>query len=202
MAVLGGVLLVLLATAMGGPAGASTLPRDLRVLRTQLLSTADLPSGWSTTTPGTSASQAISACRGRPFGPAHRIAQSEAAFQDPSGVSQLTETIGLYRSPGQVFRRSVRSMRACHAVALAERRDTMVIHLARLHYRGRHTTAFALSFRVKGQAVGIDLVIERIGNEIAQLSVADVPAPSMRQVRSLVQRAVAKIDKTERARAR
>ncbi len=193
---------MLLATAMGGPAEASTLPKDLRVLRTQLLSTADLPSGWSTTTLGTSAGEAISSCRGGPFGPARRIAQSEAAFQDPSGVSQLYETIGLYRSAGREFRRSVRSIHACHAVALAERRDEMIIHLARLPYRGRDTAAFSLSFQVNGQAVGIDLVIKRIGNEIAQLSVADVPSPSMHQVRSLVHRAVAKIDETERARAK
>jgi len=49
---------------------------------------------------------------------------------------------------------------------------------------------------VQHQKVGIDLVVEQIGNEIAQVSVADVPYPAMSETKPLVASAMNKIKRS------
>jgi hypothetical protein len=47
----------------------------------------------------------------------------------------------------------------------------------------------------KSEDVGIDVVLVRVGNEIAEVGLADVPSPPVSQLRSFVAKAIADIKK-------
>ena len=183
----------------GAPASSSS---DQAALQTQTLTLSDLPQGWKATTSASSSGGATSSCGGRPFGASQRTAQTQVSFQDPSGLPELFEQISDYNSPSTVFAKGVRDLNRCHNVSISQSGAPLKIHVARLAYRGgRLTAAYTLSFVVKnasvakGQDVGIDVVLVRVGDEIVEVGLADVPRPPVSQLRSFVTKAIADIKK-------
>jgi hypothetical protein len=183
----------------GAAVSAST---DQAALQTQTLTLSDLPQGWKATTSASSSGGATSSCGGRPFGASQRIAQTQVSFQDPSGLPELFEQISDYNSPSTVFAKGVRDLNRCHNVSISQSGSPLKIHVAKLAYRaGRLTAAYALSFVLKSatvgksEDVGIDVVLVRVGNEIAEVGLADVPSPPVSQLRSFVAKAIADIKK-------
>ena len=183
----------------GAPASASS---DQAALQTQTLTLSDLPQGWEATASASPSGGATSGCGGRPFGASQRIAQIQASFQDPSGLPELFEQIWDYNSPSTVFAKGVRDLNRCHNVSISQSGAPLKIHVAKLAYRGgRLTAAYTLSFVVKNasvgksQDVGIDVVLVRVGDEIVEVGLADVPRPPVSQLRSFVTKAIADIKK-------
>lgn len=181
-----------LATAAFGASAAA----NLSALQAQALTLADLPAGWMTTS-GASSGGAAQGCGGRPFGASHRIAVAEANFVGAPGLPELFEQIAVYRSASSAFQRGVQAIDRCHIVSLNQGGIKLKIRVTKLAYPGgKKTAAYSLKFSVKGQEVGIDVVVEEIGNEIAQVGVANVPGPALSQVKQFVTEAVNKIEKS------
>ena len=163
-------------------------------LQAQTLALSNLPLGWTATNGGANGGGTVQACRGQHFGAAGRLADAEASYEAPSGLPEFFEEISLYKATSTVFSKGVKTIDRCHTVALDQGGINLTIHVAKLAYPGgKKTAAFSLTFLVKGQKVGIDLVIEQVGTEVAQVSVADSPSPALSQVKQLVARAVHKI---------
>ena len=193
VAVLGSALL---SVSLATPAFGASAAVNLSALQAQALTLADLPAGW-TATNGSSSGGAAQGCAGKPFGTSHRIAKVDGSFQDPSGLPELFETITVYRSAPSVFQHGVQALDRCHRVSLNQGGIKLKIRVTKLAYPGgKKTAAYSLKFSVKGQEVGIDVVVEEIGNEIAQVGVANVPGPALSQVKQFVTEAVNKIEKS------
>jgi len=182
--------------SLATPAFGASAAVNLSALQAQALTLADLPTGWVAAS-GTSSGGAAQGCGGKPFGASHRIAKVDGSFQDPSGLPELFETIAVYRSASSVFRYGTSAIDRCHTVSLTEGGIKLKIHVTKLAYPGgKKTAAYSLKFSVKGQTVGIDVVVEEIGNEIAQVGVANVPGPALSQLKQFVTEAVNKIEKS------
>ena len=192
-AVLGSALLSL---SLATPAFGANVAADQAVLGQQTLALSDLPTGWAITNSSGSGG-AASGCPGKPFGTKHQIAKVEAGFQAQSGLPQLFEQIALYSSATSVFQRGVGAVNHCHAVSIKEGKTKIKIHVAKLSFPGgKRIAAYSLKFSIKGEPVGIDVVVEEVGNEIVQIGLADVPSPKLSQVKQFVTEAVQKIVKT------
>jgi len=181
----------------GAAASAST---DQAGLEAQTLTLSDLPPGWTATASTSSSGGATSSCGGRPFGASQRIARIQASFQDPSGLPELFEQISDYNSASTVFAKGVRDLDRCHNVSISQSGGPLKIHVAKLAYGGGHlTAAYALSFVVKSASVGrsedvgLDVVLVRVGDEIVEVGLADVPKPQVSQLKSFVAKAIADI---------
>jgi hypothetical protein len=179
---------------------AASVATNQAALGAQALTLADLPEGWTTTDAGAAGGGATAACGGAPFGPAHRIADVEASFEDPAGLPQVFEEIAVYNSTFSVFDNGVKVIDRCHTVAVHDGGIKLKIRVAKLAYPGgKLTAAYTLKFELKGEKVGIDLVAQEIGNEIVQMSVANVPNPNLELVKQLVSEAVDKVKISPRA---
>jgi hypothetical protein len=192
-AVLGSALLSL---SLATPAFGANVAADQAVLGEQALALSDLPTGWAiTNTSG--GGGAASGCPGKPFGTTHRIAKVEADFQAQSGLPLLFEQIALYSSAASVFQRGVRAINRCRLVSIKDGATKIKIHVAKLSFPGgRRIAAYSLRFSINGEAVGIDVVVEEVGNEIVQIGLANVPSPQLVQVEQFVTEAVQKVEKT------
>lgn len=184
---------VLLSFSLAAPAFGASAAVNLAALQAQVLVLADLPAGWMSTN-AASSSGAAQGCGGKPFSASHRIAVAEAGFQANPGLPELFEQIAVYHSASSVFQHGVHAIDRCHTVSLTQAGIKLKIHVAKLAFPGgKKTAAYSLRFTVKGEQVGIDLVVEEIGNEIAQVGVANVPSPALSQVKQFVTEAVNKI---------
>jgi hypothetical protein len=183
------------ATVGAGPASGASVADVQAALQAQTLALTNLPAGWTATDTSGGGGGATAGCSGKPFGASGRVAMVEASFEDPAGLPQLFEQISLYHSTSSVFQRSVRAIDRCRSVSVDSGGDKLKIHVAELAYRGgKKTSAYALSFAVKGEKVGIDIVLEQIGDEVVQVSVADSPKPTLSEVEPLVAKAVKKVE--------
>jgi hypothetical protein len=193
-AVLGSVLLSL---ALAAPSFGASVAANQAALQAQILTLKNLPQAWTVTTGSANGAGVAQGCGGKPFGATHRIAEADGSFQDPADLPQLFEQIGVYHSASGVFRRGVTTIDHCHTVTVVVSGTKVKVHVSPLAYKGgRLTDAFSLRFTVQHQKVGIDLIVEQIGNEIAQVSVADVPYPVMSEVTPLVASAMGKIKRS------
>jgi len=193
--VLAALCSVLLSFSLATPSfGASVaVAADQAAIDAQTLTLANLPQGWRTAAESTSGG-ATESCADMPFGASDRIAEVEASFEDPSDLPVLLEQIAVFSSTSTVFKHGVRAIDRCHTVSINEGGTEIKIRLAKLGYPGgKETAAYSLKFKLQGKKVGIDLVVEEIGNEIAQVGVADVPGPSLSEVEKFVSKAVNKI---------
>jgi hypothetical protein len=194
VAVLGSLLLSL---SLGTPAFGASVAANQAALQAQILTLANLPQAWTITSGSANAGGVAAGCGGQPFGASHRIAEAEASFEDPADLPQLFEQIAVYSSTSTVFQHGVRAIDRCHTVSIEDGATKIKIHVAKLTYPGgKKTAAYSLRFKVQSQKVGIDLIIEQIGNEIVQVSVADAPSPALSEVKPLQSTAIKKIKRS------
>jgi hypothetical protein len=168
---------------------------DQATLQAQTLALTDLPTGWLATNGSTSGGGgATTGCKGKPFASSQRTAVAAVSYQGPSELPQLFEQIAAYSSASSVFAHGIDALGRCHLVSLNQGGILLKIHVAKLSFPGgKLTRAYSLTFTAKGQKVGIDLVVERLGAEIAEVSVADIPSPKVSQLKTFVTTAVNKI---------
>jgi hypothetical protein len=191
-AVVGSALLL---CSHAAPAFAQSVTADQAILQAQTLGLTDLPQGWLATNGSTSGGGgATTGCKGKPFASSQRIAVAAVSFQGPSDLPQLFEQIAAYTSASSVFAHGIKSLGRCHIVSLNQGGILLKIHVSKLSFPGgKQTRAYALSFTAKGQKVVIDLVVEQVGKEIVEVSVADIPGPKISQLKKFVTTAVNKI---------
>ncbi|HET9076111.1 MAG TPA: alpha/beta hydrolase [Acidimicrobiales bacterium] len=164
-------------------------------LRGRLLSVADLPTGWSSTSANPrsvqlAGSSCFSSLPKRPEG----FTYQDAAFVQGTSIPNLAEVLATGPGVQQTWQNLDRSLAACRSTTLdiAGARVQAAIHTLPLPALGPPSSAYAWDFTYSGIRFGVDLVLFRTGAYDGYLSYADLGPPPAATVTAFAEAAVTK----------
>jgi pimeloyl-ACP methyl ester carboxylesterase len=191
-----GVVVVLVPVALAGLLAAGCGGSGAAAgLRKRLLSTADLPAGWSAAATTTSAPKVTNApCLARlPTKPKGWTYQT-AAFVDGTSIPNFGEVLASGAQVAQTWTRFDRALARCRTATLQLGGTSVktTVHPLALPRTGRSLSAYAWTFSLSGVRIGFDLVLFETGSYRGFLSYADLGSPPISTVTAFARAAVAK----------
>jgi pimeloyl-ACP methyl ester carboxylesterase len=174
-------------------------------LRERLLSTADLPAGWSavptsmiTSAPKVTDTPCLAGLPTKPKGWSYQT----TAFVDGKAIPNLGEVLASGGQVAQMWTRFDRALGRCRTATLqlGRTRVKATVRPLALPQTGRGSSAYAWTFTSAGIRFGFDLVVFEADSYRGYLSYADLGTPRISTVTAFVRAAVAKAEKGSTAR--
>ena len=187
-AVLAGVLLAGLVSACGGGAN------QTGTLQARLLSTADLPAGWTAAPVNPKAVQTSAPCLASV--PAKRTGwtYADAAFVEGVSVPNLGEVLASGPAVRQQWQALAHALASCRSATITVdgKKAKATVRPLAFPPVASTSSAYAWSLTVTGVPIGVDLVLFETGSYAGYVSYSDLGAPPAVTVTAFVRAAVAK----------
>jgi pimeloyl-ACP methyl ester carboxylesterase len=166
---------------------------DTSGLGGRLLSTADLPTGWSTA-PASTLKVTNAPCLTSMPSKAEGWTYQTASFVDGTSIPNLGEVLAAGPRVAQTWTRLDRALARCKTATLqlGGARLEATVHRLELPVAGGGSSAYAWTLNVSGVRIGSDLVLFNAGRYRGYLSYADLGSPAVSRVTAFVQAAIAK----------
>ena len=185
-----GALAAGLAMLGSSSAGAAT-PQTRAQLRAELLSTAELPAGW--TLDSTSSSGSTSVCGVTKV--LRPKVKADVAFSYAGKLPELGEGLATVPNGSQAFARANHALGTCSTITIHNGGETLHGRLARLQFPALapHSAAYAATFSVQGQTLTLDLVVAAKPHSMFLLDYADIGPTNTATLQHYATQALAKV---------
>ncbi len=189
---LAAMLALLAVTTLAAGCGALS---PTAALQQKLLTTANLPSGWtevptSDITTRLEAGSCLSGLEARP----KDVTIATAGFVAGTAIPTLGEALAEGTGAPRMWRRLNEALAHCRTATLVIAGKKVQSTIRRLPFTGvgRSSSAYAWAFTLSGVPIGFDIVLFHVGSDAAYLVYADLGSPSPRTVRAFADAAAAK----------
>ncbi len=165
-------------------------------LQARLLSTADLPAGWSAVPVNLQAARTSAPCLSslgtRPKGLTYRV----ASFVEGIAIPAATEVLATGPQIQRTWQDLGRALARCRTATLtiAGKKATATIRPLSLPHVAGVSSAYAWAFTTGGIQVGLDLVLLQSGGYAGYLAYSDLGPPAIATVTTFADAAVAKVE--------
>jgi hypothetical protein len=166
-------------------------------LKAQLLTAADLPTGWSADTSadnGTGTPSCLKTVKTKTKAPV----DAAASFIRGYGVPALDENMGYYRdraTASHIIAEAITALDKCKHLSLDDGQETVTGSIGAMSFPqvGDQSKAWSAVFTAEGLNLGFDIVIAQKGKELVLIGYGDLGTPSIDELKQLTDLALAKM---------
>jgi pimeloyl-ACP methyl ester carboxylesterase len=179
----------LLTTGCGGSGAGNTA-------QSRLLSTADLPAGWSATPVSQKDVQTSAPCLSGLAANHQGYTYASTAFVQGTSIPSLAEVLATGPQAQRQWQSLNSALARCQTatITVAGEKASVTIRPISFPRIGSGSSAYAWTFTVSGVPVGDDIILFRAGSYQGYLTYADVGSPSPATVQAFANAAVAKAE--------
>lgn len=183
-------------TASGG-SKASSPAAPPRNLKPQLLTVADLPSGWAVDNSSDSGGGTAPPCLRNVKAKLHTSDKAGADFVKGTDIPDFEEQLGYFGTSAALsgYTTITDILNRCKDFSFTTGGQKYTGSIGQLSFpkRGQHSTAWQIVLSVQGVSLGIDVLLVHKGSELALLLYGDLGTPDLSEFTSLVDKALAKV---------
>jgi hypothetical protein len=174
------------------PAGAITRQPSIK---SKLLTIAEMPAGWRIDNSSGSGGLGGTKCLAGLTKADNDTGQAEVSFEDGAGLPFVGEVIGSGKKVTRAFSKVISRLDVCKTLKLKENGATYPGTIGALSFPiiGNKSSAFLITFTIKGITAGIDLIVFATGSYVGALTYGDIGTPETSQVEAFANLALAKV---------
>jgi hypothetical protein len=164
-------------------------------IKSKLLTVAEMPAGWRIDNSSGSGGLGGTKCLAG-LNKANKVpGQAGVSFEDGAGVPFVGEVIGSGKKLAKTFSEITTRLAGCKTLKLKENGATYpgTIGALSLPTIGNKSSAFLITFSIKGVTAGIDLIVFSTGSYVGALTYGDIGTPEISQVEAFASLALAKL---------
>jgi hypothetical protein len=161
----------------------------------KLLTIAEMPAGWRVDNSSSNGGLGGTKCLAGLNKANKTPGQAGVSFEDGAGVPFVGEVIGSGQKVTRAFSEISSRLAECKTLQLKEGGATYRGTIGALSFPtiGSKSSAFLISFTIKGVTAGIDLVVFATGSYVGALTYGNIGTPEITQVEAFAHLALAKL---------